>query len=162
MAIQRRAYIGLLTPSTRNEGSSAQDNCDDKGNAMLAIRLQATLLATTVVLGVAVMANAAPPTGQPIDPDMSKWYQSLKQPGTGTGCCSVADCRPYNSRIVGSHYEILDHQRWLVVPDNVVLHRENKAGAAIACLQTQWNYGFGPPPAGFSPDILCFIPGPEV
>ena len=102
------------------------------------------------------------PAGQPIDPDMSKWYQSLKQPGTGTGCCSVADCRPYNSRIVGSHYEILDHQRWLVVPDNVVLHRENKAGAAIACLQTQWNYGFGPPPAGFSPDILCFIPGPEV
>jgi hypothetical protein len=92
---------------------------------------------------------------------MHRWYQGLKQPDTGTGCCSIADCRPYDSRIVGDHYEILDHGRWLSVPNRAVLHGENKAGAAVACLRTQWNYGFGPPPADFLPAILCFIPGPD-
>ena len=128
---------------------------------MLANRLQDIFLAAAMVLGVSIMANAARPVGQPVDPAMSNWYQSLKQPGTGAGCCSVADCRPYDSRLVADHYEILLNHRWLAVPNSVVLHRENRAGTAVACLQTQWNYGFGPPPADFSPDILCFIPGPD-
>jgi hypothetical protein len=85
----------------------------------------------TMILGVAVIAHAAPPVAQPIDTEMSRWYQSLKQPGPA------------------------------LVPNGVVLHREHRAGSAVACLQTQWNYGFGPPPADFSPDILCFIPGPD-
>lgn len=108
------------------------------------------------------VANAAPPVGQSIDPEMHEWYQSLKQPSTGAGCCSISDCRAYNSRIVSDRYEILLHDRWLPVPNSVVLRRENRAGAAIACLQTRWNYSFGPPPPDFSPDILCFVPGPEV
>lgn len=111
----------------------------------------------------AASAFAAPPLGQQVDPEMHKWYESLKQPGTGSGCCSIADCRPHESRVVEDHYEILLHgKKWLPVPDGVVLHRENRAGAAVACLRTQWNYGFGPPPADYSPEILCFIPGPEV
>jgi hypothetical protein len=114
-----------------------------------------------MVLTAAVAANAAPPPGQPVDPEMHKWYESLKQPNTGAGCCSIADCRPFDSRIVQDHYEIFINRQWLPVPTGVVLHRENKAGVAIACLRTQWNYGFGPPPDGFSPDIMCFIPGPD-
>ncbi|MGA9016098.1 MAG: hypothetical protein WB509_26675, partial [Acetobacteraceae bacterium] len=74
---------------------------------MFANTLQDSSLAAAMVLGVSVMANAAPPVGQPIDPEMSWWYQSLKQPGTGAGCCSMADCRPYDSRLVDDHYEIL-------------------------------------------------------
>jgi hypothetical protein len=128
-------------------------------SAMTAIKIFP--LAIAVVLGASVCASAVPPAGRPIDPEMHKWYESLKQPDTGAGCCSISDCRPYTSRIAGDHYEILDHTRWLPVPNNVVLHRENKAGTAIACTRTQWNYGFGPPPADFSPDIMCFIPGPE-
>ena len=128
---------------------------------MLANRVQDIFLAAAMVLGVSIMADAAPPVGQPVDPAMSNWYQSLKQPGTGAGCCAVADCRPYDSRLVADHYEILLNHRWLAVPNSVVLHRENRAGTAVAFLQTQWNYGFGPPPADFSPDILCFIPGPD-
>ena len=161
--MQRCAYVrSSSTSKKRNTGSSGQYNCGGKQSAMLSVAVQAPLLVIAMVLATTVMSKAAPPAGQPIDPDMSAWYQSLRQPLTGVGCCSVADCRPYNSRIVGGHYEILDHQNWLTIPDNVVLHRENKAGSAIACLRTQWNYGFGPPPPGFSPDILCFIPGPEV
>jgi hypothetical protein len=118
-------------------------------------------LATAALLQLGVAANAMPPPGQPVDLEMHSWYESLKQPDTGAGCCSIADCRPYDSRVVGDHYEILDHGRWLSVPNAAVVHRENKAGTAVACLQTRWNYGFGPPPANFSPRILCFIPGPD-
>ena len=66
-------------------------------SAMLANRVQDIFLAAAMVLGVSIMADAAPPVGQPVDPAMSYWYQSLKQPGTGAGCCAVADCRPYDS-----------------------------------------------------------------
>jgi hypothetical protein len=129
---------------------------------MLAARAAVMLLLNGLAELALVRATAAPPAGQPIDPEMHKWYESLKQPNTGIGCCSVADCRPYDSRVVGNHYEILDHGKWRPVPDNVVLHRENKAGTAVACLETQWNYSFRPPPAHYAPAILCFIPGPEV
>jgi hypothetical protein len=47
------------------------------------------------------------------------------------------------------------------VPNSVVLRGENKAGRAIACLKTHWNYSFAPAPAGFSPGVLCFVPGPN-
>jgi hypothetical protein len=114
-----------------------------------------------LVLLACVTANAAPPVGQPVDPDMQKWYKSLRQPNTGAGCCSVADCRSYASRIVKDHYEILVHDRWFSIPDTVVLHQENRAGSAVACLRTLWNHSFGPAPADYSPDVLCFVPGPD-
>jgi hypothetical protein len=127
---------------------------------MLGSITQVILLVIKMACLVVATANAAPPASQPVDPEIHKWYQSLKRPNTGDACCSIADCRPYDTRVIGDHYEILDHQRWRAVPNDVVLHRENKAGAAIACLQTQW-YDFGPPPRDFAPAILCFIPGPE-
>jgi hypothetical protein len=36
-------------------------------------------------------ALAAPPDN--FDPKLSPWFDSLRQPGTGAGCCSIADCR---------------------------------------------------------------------
>jgi hypothetical protein len=120
-----------------------------------------TSIATAMALGFCITAYAAPPVGQTIDPELQRWYKSLQQPNTGAGCCSVADCRPYDARVVRDHYEILDHGRWFAVPNSVVLHRENKVGAAVACLATRWNYDFGPPPADFSPGVMCFIPGPD-
>ncbi len=50
-------------------------------SAMLANGVQGIFLAAAMILGVSIMADAAPPVGQPLDPDMSRWYQSLKQPG---------------------------------------------------------------------------------
>jgi hypothetical protein len=129
---------------------------------MLAARLAAVLFLIGLARWVSVPTSAAPPAGQPVDPEMHRWFDSLKQPKTGAACCSIADCRPYESRMVGDHYELLDHGRWRPVPGDVILHRENKVGTAIACLETQWNYSFGPPQADFLPAILCFIPGPEV
>lgn len=129
---------------------------------MLAARLPTILLLIGLARWVSGPTSAAPPADQQLDPEMHQWFESLKQPKTGAGCCSIADCRPYDSRMVADHYEILDHGTWRPVPNSVVVHRENKAGTAIACLETKWNYGFGPPPARYAPTILCFIPGPEV
>jgi hypothetical protein len=113
-------------------------------------------------LGVYCVADARPPADHPVDPEMHQWYESLRQPGKGAGCCSIADCRPYESRLQKDHYEIFIHDRWFPVPNSVVLHVENRAGLAVACLGTQWNYDLRPAPAEYAPNILCFVPGPEV
>jgi hypothetical protein len=148
---------------TWEEGDCGAGNRANGGSAMPDARGRFILiLASAMLVGAFAVGNAAPPEGQPIDPEMHKWYESLKQPGSGAGCCSIADCRSHESRMVGDHYEIFEHNRWLLVPNAVVLHRENKAGAAIASLETQWYYGFGPPPEDFSPGVLCFIHGPDV
>jgi len=102
-------------------------------------------------------ALAAPPSG-PVDPEMAAWYRGLRQPGSGSGCCSIADCRPYESHMSSDHYEVFIQNRWYPVPNEVVIHGENKAGSAVACLRTQW---FSEEvPANYSPGIMCFIPGP--
>ena len=118
------------------------------------------VLLTCALVLLCGLAQAAPPAG-PIDPEMHEWYGSLRQPGTDAGCCSIADCRLYVSRIATDHYEIRVYGKWYPVPTEVVLHRENKAGSAVACLRTNWNEEAFTPPASFTPDIICFVPGPE-
>ena len=88
------------------------------------------MIRTIVILTLLIAtAKAAPPPG-PVDPEMRDWYRSLKQPNTGSGCCSIADCRTYVSRISGDHYEVYIKNRWFTVPNELVLHRENKADLA--------------------------------
>ena len=50
------------------------------------------------MLGVA-SAPAAPPDGADPNSPIGQWFQSLKQPGSGASCCSIADCRPVDYRI---------------------------------------------------------------
>jgi len=114
------------------------------------------LLLTTTLLPS--FALAAPPPG-PIDPEMGAWYESLRQPETGRRCCSISDCRSYVSRINKDHYEIFLHNRWFTVPEEVILHRENKTGMAVACLRTSWHGGT--PPSEYDPGIMCYVPAPE-
>jgi len=98
---------------------------------------------------VALAASAAEPArGAPpenADSSLAPWFESLKQPGTRVGCCSVADCRPVDSRIVEDHYEALIAGRWMRVPPGRVLdHVPNPIGRAVAC----WTPSYG---------ILCFV-----
>jgi hypothetical protein len=96
---------------------------------------------------LAGVAEANPPP----DADMSlaPWFQSLKQPGTGMSCCSMADCRPADFRIQGGQYQAMIGGAWRPVPPEVVLRREdNPTGRAIVCYTPY----FG---------IMCFIKGPE-
>ncbi len=96
---------------------------------------------------VAATALARPPP----DADMSlaPWFHSLHQPGTGMSCCSIADCRPADFRILGGHYQAMVDGIWRDVPAEVVLNRmDNPTGRAIVCYT---------PYRG----IMCFIRGPE-
>src|SRR6516164_2028992 len=46
-----------------------------------------------IAVGLALCREtlAAPPDNP--DPALAPWFESLKQPGTGASCCSIADCR---------------------------------------------------------------------
>ncbi len=92
-------------------------------------------------------ALAAPPPNA--DPALAPWFNDLRQPWTNALCCSLADCRPVVSRLNNGHYEALIEGIWQVVPDQVILNRnDNPTGRAVVC----WT-----PQAG----ILCFVRAPE-
>ena len=92
-------------------------------------------------------ASAAPP--KDADPALAPWFNDLRQPLTNMLCCSMADCRPTESRTQGNHYEAFVGGEWRVVPDDKVLERnDNPTGHAVVC----WTPGTG---------ILCFIRAPE-
>jgi hypothetical protein len=96
---------------------------------------------------VASTAVARPPPNA--DMSLAPWFQSLQQPGTGMSCCSMADCRQTDFRILDGHYQAMIEGEWRVVPPEVVLQRtDNPTGRAVVC---------------YSPyhGIMCFIKGPE-
>lgn len=100
-----------------------------------------------LLTGIAHSAAAAPPPNA--DPSMAPWFNSLRQPWTNALCCSLADCRPVDSRINGDHYEAWIEGQWRRVPDQLILDRsDNPTGRAVAC----WTPQVG---------ILCFVKGPE-
>jgi hypothetical protein len=93
-----------------------------------------TLAAFAAMLCIfATGAAAAPPDNA--DPGMAVWFQTLRQPGTGISCCSIADCRQteYRTSELG-RYEALIEGRWMDVPPEKVLdHTENPTGRAVVC-----------------------------
>jgi hypothetical protein len=95
------------------------------------------------LLGFGESVRAAPPDNA--DPSLAPWFQSLRQPGTGISCCSVADCRVTDYRTNASGYEALIDEKWLSVPpDRILQHISNPTGRAIVC----YHPGTG---------ILCFV-----
>lgn len=109
-------------------------------------------------------AKAAPPPDVVPDPEMKKWFEGLRQPGTGKLCCSVSDCRFVAFTTHEGQYEIeIDGWRY-PVPKGVVLEGlPNPHARSVACYTTTI---FGPPlPPGHPPnqpqdiiEILCFVP----
>lgn len=125
----------------------------------------AALLAVTVVASV---AWGAPPENA--DPTLAPWFNSLKQPGTGIGCCSMADCRPVDTRVGANGYEAFVEAvpgdkdaelrtdstgrtawgKWVAVPpEKMLAGKENPLGRAVVCYT---------PALG----VLCFVRGTEV
>ena len=103
-----------------------------------------------LALGAVVSSGAvgAPPEGA--DGALAPWFESLKQPGSGVSCCSIADCRPVEYRLATSGYEALLDARWMRVPDDKILHgKPNPTGRAQLCRSP------------ISGAILCFIPASE-
>ena len=103
--------------------------------------------ASFAVLGIAA-SDAAPPENA--DPALHGWFESLKQPGSGVSCCSIADCRPVEYRLVADGYEAFLDTKWVHVPDDKVLHGlSNPVARAIVCRSP------------ISGTILCFVPASE-
>ena len=110
-----------------------------------------TKLVRCVVCGAVVLlgraAGAAPP--EHADPSLAPWFNNLRTPWTNALCCTMADCRPVDSRTDNDHYEALIEGQWRAVPDDKVLNRsDNPTGRAVVC----WT-----PSAG----ILCFVKAPD-
>jgi len=95
-------------------------------------------------------APAAPPDGADPNSPVGKWFQSLKQPGSGASCCSIADCRPVDYRMGTGGYEAKLDGDWVHVPEERILHGQtNPTARAIVCRS----------PVNGS--ILCFVPASE-
>jgi hypothetical protein len=91
----------------------------------------------------ATLIQASPP--QDADQTLAPWFESLRQPGTGVSCCSIADCRMTDYRTAGDGYEAFIEDRWVPVPREKVLdHIDNPTGRAVVCYLP----GMG---------ILCFV-----
>lgn len=102
----------------------------------LAAKLSKKKMPPVVALACLLLAAptlAAPPPGTDPDSATAQWFQSLKQPGNGISCCSLADCRPVEYRIGATGYQVLIDAVWVDVPPEKVLRRENPTGEAIAC-----------------------------
>lgn len=93
------------------------------------------------------MARSAPPENA--DPRLAPWFNSLRQPGSGVSCCSVADCRPVDYKQTAKGYEVLIGDKCLVVPpDKVLQGKDNPIGRGVVCYT---------PALG----IMCFVRGTE-
>jgi hypothetical protein len=94
-------------------------------------------------------AFASPPPNVDLNSPEAKWVQSLKS-DNGVYCCSLADCRKVEYRIMDDHYQVYVTERWVDVPPKKVLKRENPTGTAWLCYdQTS---------VPLSPDrIFCFV-----
>ena len=91
--------------------------------------------------------------------NVREWFQNLRQPpNRDFGCCSEADCRPVESRIVAKGYQAkLEDGEWYDVPEYVTetdpkVLRTNPTGSPVAC-----TLGIGP---GLR--WLCFEPWDEL
>jgi hypothetical protein len=106
------------------------------------------VLMLSAALGLlAGSAEARPPPNA--DMSFAPWFESLRQPGTGISCCSMADCRRTDFRVRDGHYQALVEGEWRDVPPETVLRRaDNPTGQAVVCYT---------PYRG----VMCFIKGPE-
>lgn len=105
-----------------------------------------------LIVGAALIAFGGTAAAHPpanADMSLAPWFRSLRQPGTGMSCCSIADCRPTDFRIHNGHYEAKVSGHWRHVPADTILKRaDNPTGRAVVCYT---------PYLG----IMCFIRGPE-
>ncbi len=116
-----------------------------------------------VVVCVTVLAGIAPALARPpanYNPALHAWFESLKEPGTGIGCCSESDCHiltPEELKQTKEGYQVRVRNLWVKVPpDKILEHQWNPTGGVVAC--------YGP---GRTVDdsanivIFCFIRGTE-
>ena len=123
-------------------------------SASTAYRGTAVRIGREITVAVGLILNQAAVAAPPASPDpaLAPWFESLKQPGTGAPCCSIADCRTVEFRQDRDGYEVLIDGRWkmsipfwLRVPPNRIIDGiDNPTNRGVVCFT---------PEAG----ILCFV-----
>ena len=105
---------------------------------------------------VSTVVHAQPPPDA--DPSLAPWFQSLRQPGTGIGCCSLADCRETDYKVdqQGRYFAYIKADEWddqgkahevgwtEVPKDKILNNEENPTGRAVVCYLP-------------SMGVLCFV-----
>jgi len=97
-------------------------------------------LAFAFVILASTQARAEAPEGADPNSETGVWFRSLMEPGTGRGCCSVADCRITDGRPTKAGLEVLlgqqfaiDPPRWEPVPEDKILRVNNPTGRYVVC-----------------------------
>ena len=70
-----------------------------------------------------------------------RWHQDVysklrRNDGQGS-CCSVMDCRPTQSRMIGDHYEVKVDDEWVPVPNDKINNVVAPDGGAHVCAPRQ-------------------------
>ncbi len=121
---------------------------------MLRIWLAILAILVLLLIGARWYAAAARPP-ENADPALAPWFEGLRDPVDGGGCCSQADCRAVEYRIAGDHYEVLIGKQfgddiephWEAVdPAHILQRTDNPTGRAIACWVPY-----------LQPHVLCFV-----
>ena len=73
--------------------------------------------------------------------DQETWHQNFyaklrRNDGQGT-CCSLMDCRPTQSRMIGDHYEVKVDHEWVPVPNDKINNVVAPDGGAHVCAPRQ-------------------------
>jgi hypothetical protein len=116
-----------------------------------------SLLAISLFLAVAIggLAQANPPEGVPIDPQVHAWFENLVR-ADGYHCCSAADCRlakPGELRASAQGLQVLLDGEWIDVPEHLVVHRDySPIGGSVIC-KTRYGEGDQMPNA-----LYCVVP----
>ena len=97
--------------------------------------LAALILWGAIVVGVITAANAQPPEGLKLDPQIADWFRTLRNPVTGAFCCDEADgtiLKESEWRAAGNDYEVRLDAHWEDVPSEAVLNNiSNPTGNAV-------------------------------
>lgn len=95
-----------------------------------------------------------------VSPEIRKWFQEQKPPGSAIPCCSVADGTYAEEDIRGNQYWVRWRMPdtdtmtdWMPVPNNLIITTASPNGSPVV-----W-YGRGPDGKLF---IRCFVPGTKV
>jgi hypothetical protein len=89
-----------------------------------------------------------------------RWFENLRQPGSGIGCCSESDCKilaPGEWRQTGDGYQIRVREVWHDVPlERILQHESNPTGSVVACYRALDGVR-----DGSRVIIFCFVRGTE-
>src|SRR3990167_131537 len=62
------------------------------------------------------------------------WFRSLKQPGSGTSCCDVSDCKRSDAEFRNGQWWAVVAGEWTPIPpDKELLDRQSIDGEAYVC-----------------------------